>query len=330
MSIGRTGATFAAAALAALLIAGAASCAIGRAARAPAPAGATLPVPPADAPMPADYPGLHNVVAYSPGLLSGSMPEGAPGFDSLRAMGVSTVISVDGAGPALDLARQRGLRYVHLPIGYGGMDRDRTVQVARAVQLARARDPAATIYIHCHHGKHRSAAAAGAAAVTLGCMTPDQALARMAVSGTSPSYTGLFRSVADARRASSVDLEAVGSAFPEAWKPTGLVRSMVAIDHAWDNLKAIEKAAWRVPPDHPDLVPAAEAGRLADLFRNLGDDQRVREKPEDFRSWLASSARDAAALEEGLTGEPRDPPALGRLMKQIGASCAACHAAYRD
>src|SRR5438045_3688915 len=84
--------------------------------------------PPAlDAEKPADLPGLDNVVAYAPGLYSGAAPEGPAGFDALRALGVTTIISVDGAAPELDPAKSRGMRYIHLPIGYNGMDRERTL-----------------------------------------------------------------------------------------------------------------------------------------------------------------------------------------------------------
>ena len=36
--------------------------------------------------MPADYPGLHNLVAFHDGLISGSAPEGDVGLDSLAKL----------------------------------------------------------------------------------------------------------------------------------------------------------------------------------------------------------------------------------------------------
>ena len=57
----------------------------------------------------------------------------------------------------------------------------RKLEIARALQLARDRG---AVYVHCHHGKHRSAGAAGAAAVTLGWSTTAQATERLKVSGT--------------------------------------------------------------------------------------------------------------------------------------------------
>ncbi len=108
---------------------------------------------------PSEYKGLHNVVSYAPGFMSGSAPEGDEGFETLRQMGVRTIVSVDGAEPDVKLAKAHGLRYIHLPIGYNGMDHTRTLEIAKAVKQAEADGP---VYIHCHHGMHRSAGAAGA------------------------------------------------------------------------------------------------------------------------------------------------------------------------
>jgi hypothetical protein len=74
---------------AALLLAGCAT---------PAPAPAAPPPTPA-LQVPVEAPGLHNVVAYGPGFWSGSAPEGTAGFGTLRAWGVRTIVSVDGAAP---------------------------------------------------------------------------------------------------------------------------------------------------------------------------------------------------------------------------------------
>lgn len=312
-----------------------ASCSQPRAqtARPPSPPEVTIPAPAAHADAPADLAGLHNVVAYSNGLLSGSVPEGVEGFQTLRRMGVRTVISVDGAAPDVAAATAAGLRYIHLPIGYNGMDEARTLQIARAIEDARASDPDGPVYLHCHHGKHRSAGALGAAAVTLGALTPEQATARMKVSGTNPNYTGLYRCVAVARPATREQLAAVDANFPSVWRTTGMVHTMVEIDEVNDLLKLIEKAGWKAPANHPDLVPAAEAGRLADLMRVLTDDDSTRRRPAEFSQWLLDSSAKAAVLEEGLAAPEAGRPTieeLSRRFKVIAATCTQCHAKYRD
>lgn len=282
---------------------------------------------------PVDLPGLHNIVAYSPGLYSGAAPEGDRAFETLKSLGVHTVISVDGAAPDVEAARRAGMKYIHLPIGYNGMDRHRTVEIARAVQLAReeAGGADAPVYVHCHHGKHRSAGATGAAAVTLGYITPEEGLARMKVSGTALNYTGLFHCVEVASPASSAELAAAGSEFPEVWRATGLVQTMVEVDEVYDHLKAIERAGWSVPKDHPDLVPAAEAGRLADLFRNVHEESQDKYKSAEFAAWMSHSSGLAGDIERSLaSGASVDAGALSAKFKMLGASCKECHAKYRD
>ncbi|HMQ14850.1 MAG TPA: hypothetical protein PKC49_02645 [Phycisphaerae bacterium] len=293
-----------------------------------------LPLPDAAGGTPADYPGVHNVVAYGEGLYSGSVPEGDGGFDTLAAMGIRTIISVDGARPDVERAERRGLRYVHLPIGYNGMDERRTLELARAVH-----DLPGPVYLHCHHGKHRSAGAAGAAAVTLGRLTIDEAVSRMKVSGTSPAYKGLYECVSVATVADRARLLSADDSFPRVWRTSGLVRSMVEIEQAWEHLRLIERAAWTTPRDHPDLVPAAEAGRLADLLRNLVEDESGRSRPAEYAEWMRESARLAAALEEGMVRAQEAPGAsdgaisrahLSRQLALITRSCKDCHARYRD
>ncbi|MCB9854121.1 MAG: hypothetical protein H6818_00430 [Phycisphaerales bacterium] len=288
-----------------------------------ATASVTLPTL-ADA-LPVDLPGLPNVVAYATGLFSGGAPEGDEGFETLRSMGVKTILSVDGAQPDVDAAKALGMRYVHLPIGYNGMDKPRTLEIARAVK-----ELPGPIYIHCHHGKHRAAGATGAAAVTLGYMSNAEATQRMHVSGTSPHYVGLYRCVAVASVANDQEILAAANAFPERWRTTGLVHSMVEIDEASEHLKRIQSADWKAPAAHPDLVPAAEAGRLADLFRNLQDDDDCRSKPAEFMEWMLAASHDASQLETEITSPT---PSLERLDRQWGRlkdSCTHCHAKYRD
>jgi len=80
-----------------------------------APVAAIRPPTTADT-VPRDYAGIRNVVAYHDGYYSGSMPDGAEAFETLHAMGIKTIISVDGAAPDVEAAKRLGMRYIHLPI----------------------------------------------------------------------------------------------------------------------------------------------------------------------------------------------------------------------
>ncbi len=297
-------------------------------------------VPPtlADA-APRDYKGLHNVVAYHDGFFSGGVPEGDAGFNAVAALGVKTIISVDGAAPELEYAKARGIRYIHLPIGYNGFDEARKLEIVRATRDAMAQGP---VYVHCHHGKHRSAGAAAAVAVSLGWMTPDQATTRMKVSGTAPSYKGLYACAAAATVVGADVINAVAPDFPEIAPPHGFVKAMVELDEINEHLKLIEKAGWQSPKDHPDLVPAAEAGRMADILRVLSTGDRAASKPAGFAQGLKSNADLARQLEDMLLATnagtpnksgPLDPTLTSQLSQKfqaVGASCKDCHVKYRD
>jgi protein tyrosine phosphatase (PTP) superfamily phosphohydrolase (DUF442 family) len=283
----------------------------------------TLPVPGPETDQAVDYPGLRNVVAYGNDLYSGSQPEEG-GLETLAAMGIRTVISVDGAQPDVEGAEALGLRYVHLPIGYDGIVEERTLELARA-----ARDLPGPIYVHCHHGRHRSAGAASAIGIALGRFDGAYATERMKVSGTASNYTGLWSCATDTRPATNAEIDAASNAFPSRWKTTGMVQNMVEVDAAYENMKDVEKAGWTTPANHPDLVPAAEVGRIAHLLRELRDDPEARAHGQAFLdlALAAEKASDAVqqGLVDGLSGEE-----LRARFKRVGQSCKDCHAKHRD
>ncbi len=285
---------------------------------------AVIALPSPAATQPSEYAGLHNVVTYAEGLYSGSVPQGAEGFATLAAMGIRTIISVDGATPDVELAKQFGLRYVHLPVGYDGITKQRSLELARAV-----RDLPGPIYIHCHHGQHRSAAAAAAAGVTLGKFSVDEALALMKVSGTAPNYTGLFACVRAASVASPETLETVSNKFPEKSQIGDLAQVMTHVDETMDNLKLIEKANWTTPKDHPDLVPAAEAARLADFFRNAPQPKEPA-RTDEFAAWISAQASNASEVEQALLRGNASPQQVSEKLKIVSQACVQCHSKYRD
>jgi Cytochrome C' len=287
----------------------------------------SIPLPRVDETKPRDYPGIHNAVAFHPGFVSGSAPDSDAGFDTLAAMGVKTIISVDGAEPDVARASARGIRYIHLPIGYNGFDEDRKLQLVRATRDGMADGP---VFIHCHHGKHRSAGAAATIAASLGWESPETGVERMRVSGTAPDYTGLFTCARNAVPLMALAIDGVSPDFPSVWKPSSFVKGMVEIDEAIEHLKTIEAAGWVTPAHHPDLIPAAEAGRLADLHRILAQSDHSKRQRADFVALMLEANRRAQALEDSLTNGVSEAATLSAQFGTINASCKDCHAKYRD
>ena len=140
---------------------------------------ATLPKQPAE-------PLFH--VSFHEHVISGQKP-GPAHFAQLDSLGVSTIICVDSVPPNVNAASQYGIESIHIPMHYGVQDLSKRITLIAATKHGLERG---NVYIHCHHGKHRSAAAAGISLVGLGLATNHEMQEKMKESGTSLSYPGLW------------------------------------------------------------------------------------------------------------------------------------------
>jgi protein tyrosine phosphatase (PTP) superfamily phosphohydrolase (DUF442 family) len=275
----------------------------------------------AAAPERLEAPHLPNAFRLNAKVISGGLPDGEEAFCELAALGVKTVISVDGAKPQVDLAKRYGLRYVHLPHGYDGISDERTKELAVAV-----RQLFGPVYIHCHHGKHRSPAAAAVACVATGLLRPHDALGVLKAAGTSENYRGLYQSATGARRIDDRLLDEAKIEFREVADLPALAEAMVALEHTHDHLKGIAQAGWKATADHPDLDPAHEALLLREHFTELLRDER----PEAFRQLLRDSETAAGKLETILRRGSGSTPDADRLFETVTKNCTACHRTFRD
>lgn len=278
-------------------------------------------------------PGVHNLFALSTNLFSGSAPEGDEGFAALAKLGIKTIVTVDGTRPDIERAHKFGMRYIHLPHGYDGIDAHTQALLVKSAETAPG-----PIFVHCHHGKHR-----GPAAVAVMCMSelswsPAQADAWLQAAGTATNYQGLYAVVRNFQKPSAADLQSLPTELPEVSKISGLTDAMVEIDARFDNLKAIRGAGYAAPKNNPDLDPSAEAVVLWEHFREA---QRLPEsaaKGPKFSAQLAAAETEAKKIETLLNDFSKAPPetrasARGRLDKAIDAiasRCSACHREYRD
>lgn len=273
-----------------------------------------------------DLPGLHNVQRLSDKLISGSSPDGVVGFQSVRQLGVRTIISVDGAKPDVETAKRAGLRYVHLPIGYDGVSEEQGLRLARAV-----RDLPGPVYLHCHHGKHRGPAAA---AVVQRCLddrcTVEVAIGWLQKAGTDQRYTGLYGAPARFHRLSDAELEGVPVDFPEVAKVPALAEAMVSVEERWDRLKNVRANNWRAPTDQPDIVPAHEGLQLAEAYHEASRLPDVANRSKELRAWLSDAEARAKALETQLRATPVDREAAEQAFRKLETGCTQCHVKYRD
>jgi hypothetical protein len=281
----------------------------------------------------ADVP-IENVYRVHNKVISGGEPRGEKAFESLARLGVKTVISVDGAKPDVALAKKHGMRYVHLPHSYDGVPEGRAKELAKAM-----RDLDGLIYIHCHHGKHRSPAAAAVACVGAGLIGAADALPILMVAGTSRNYRGLYQSAEQARKLDDALLDALEVEFREAVEVPPLADAMTALERTHDHVKQLAAAGWRPLIDHPDLDPAHEALLLREHYTELLRTEDVKRHSAEFQEKMRSGEAAAKTLEETLARikQQRYPPEKVDLHKSadaalsvINKNCAACHEKFRD
>lgn len=279
---------------------------------------------------PMEMPGLHNVICVSKGLYSGGCPEGDFGFASLVKLGTKTVISVDGAKPDVERAKKCGMRYVHLPIGYDGISQDQALALAKAV-----RDLPGPVYIHCHHGKHRSPAAAAAIQICLDAdCTVAKAVEIMKRAGTDSKYSGLYAAPKTLKRPTAEELNKVVHEFPEIAKVTALAQMMVKIDEHWEHLSIIRGQSWKGSKDHPDLDPPHEALQVMEHFREMARLPIGQKRTAEFKALLADAEKAARELESVLRtlkkAQQANNEAAEKAFQRSRTLCSQCHAKYRD
>ncbi len=274
---------------------------------------------------------LPNAIQVHERVISGGQPAGESAFRELSELGIKTIISVDGAKPDVELAKKFGLRYVHLPHGYNGIQQERIDELAKAV-----RDLEGPIFIHCHHGKHRSPSAAAAACVSAGLIEPIEALPILKLAGTNENYIGLFESARSATKLSSTYLDQLTPEFPETAKLPPMAEAMVELERTHDHMKRLSESGWKSLPDHPDLTAAHEALLLREHFTEMLRMEYVTKQPAGFSMLLKESEADALLLEKAIqqwksTSNSTSLPAdQTEPFRRITANCINCHKQYRD
>lgn len=273
-----------------------------------------------------DSPLLPNAIWVHPSVMSGGMPDGKPALEELARIGIKTVISVDGIKPDAEGAEAAGLRYVHLPHGYDGISEKRLLEISKAIQ-----ELPGPVYIHCHHGKHRSPAAAAAACIALGKIAPSQGPELLRMAGTNPGFRGLVRCVERATRLSPDRLAEVSVDFVSISEVPRLVETMVAIDAIFDRLKEHQQRSGANAPTDP----TSDALLLKEHYMELHRTESERNAEQEYLALLDRGRRLAEQLEARLHLHRSENSTEGRiladgLIQQISDNCSSCHSQYRD
>ena len=269
--------------------------------------------------------GLHRFIRWSDKLVQGAQPEGDAAFRNLAAMGVTTIVSVDGSAPDVETAKKYGLRYVHAPIGYDGVPREQAIIMIEAVEQSEG-----SVYFHCHHGKHRGPAGMMVVRMALDDLSAEQAVEALKKSGTSPKYEGLYKDVREFKAPTAQEMAAAPKKLPERVMPEGMRATMVNVSHRWEFIKASRAEGWKVPKDHPDVSPPHEARMLWELYRESARNGLGKTycKTGEFDKLLSEGEKAAMQLERALRAN--DHELADRSYKTLKNNCNACHGDYRN
>jgi len=285
---------------------------------------------------PEEFQGLYNVFHLSDAIISGSEPHGEEAFAELERMGVRTILSVDGKAPEAALAARHGIRYVHVPIRYSGIEEEELLQIAKTF-----REQDGPFYVHCFHGKHRGPAAAAVGRIIVDGADRKQAVAEMRQwCGTSKKYTGLYETLATTPIPGAEATAAYDFDFPAAKPMQGFRQGMVEVPRLHDDLLLLATNDWAPDPAHPDLDALNLAESLLDVLIRMNELEEVRERPADFRASMDESVLHGGALVSALQsyrdGEHSGGDAEAAVERAHAAfdgirdQCSSCHRAYRN
>jgi protein tyrosine phosphatase (PTP) superfamily phosphohydrolase (DUF442 family) len=267
---------------------------------------------------------LSNVVRVHREIISGGVPDGADSFSELKELGIKTILSVDAMKPDIALAREYGMRYVHLPHGYDGIPASRVLEIAKAF-----RDLPKPIFIHCHHGRHRSPTAAATGCVAVGMINPTDAMAVLKLAGTNVGYKGLYDCVSKAQKLNLAELDSTSVDFLEVAPIPPLTEAMVSIDAIFAKLTFANKQGWPTNESH-----SSNALLLVEHYVEIVRSEDQTMHPPEFFGLLKEGAIHVSTLErlirEELDATESNRLKIGKAIQRVESNCSACHARFRD
>jgi protein tyrosine phosphatase (PTP) superfamily phosphohydrolase (DUF442 family)/cytochrome c556 len=271
---------------------------------------------------------LPNLIQVNDKVYSGGQPSGREAFGELKELGIRTIISVDGAKPDVQSAESLGLRYVHLPHGYDSVPQQRAKELAKAVDSLEG-----PFYIHCHHGQHRSPVAAAVIGKLLGTLSAADAADLLRLAGTDTRYRGLFKSVEEAEKLSSKELDTVPTNFPKQADVPPLTQKMVEIEELFDHLKSLQIKQWQTSDR---AATQQNAILLYEQFRELSraGHGHPRVSKDKFTDMCKLSEQAPLTIEkhfqasEGIRTVPHAD--LDKAMRVLQDNCKACHQLVRN
>ena len=276
---------------------------------------------------------LLNCIQVTESVYSGAVPEGHLAFEELKKLGIKTVVSVDGMKPNVELAASCGLRYVHLPHGYDGISSQRLQEIAKALQ-----ELPKPIYVHCHHGKHRSPAATASACIMLGWIDREAGLKVLSIAGTNPNFRGLVQTVEESKPADPSALKRLHVEFKAVSEIAPLTEQMVVMDELFEKIgKGIERYTAQNTKPNAEATPKdsrfeQDRLKLADTALLLTESyiELLRTTNDPNAEYLQLLERGRNLSEQLETALRRNPLQAKQSWTQLKENCTHCHQKFRD
>lgn len=260
---------------------------------------------------PAPIPGIKNLRQVTPSILCGSQPESSDSFEALARRGVKVIVSVDGASPLIEEAHKYGLRYVHVPIGYGKIGPQQRADLVEAVKTA-----GGPVFMHCHHGKHRGPAAAGYCGMAAGQLTQEQGLLLLTEAGTRKDYTGLWEAI----QKFEPPMVPAGK-LVEVAEVEPIVAAMVRIENHWTGLEKSLQAGQAL-----DAEARQELLLLTEEFRELP--RQYMTSDEDLKKQMQQAQEATESLLKAIESGA-EAAKIKQAAERVSQRCVDCHAAHR-
>jgi protein tyrosine phosphatase (PTP) superfamily phosphohydrolase (DUF442 family) len=260
---------------------------------------------------------LLNCIQVTENVYSGAVPEGQLAFEELKKLGIKTVVSVDGMKPNVELAATFGLRYVHLPHGYDGISSHRLQEIAKA--LLELPKP---VYVHCHHGKHRSPSATASACIMLNWIDREVGRKVLSIAGTNPNFRGLVQIVEESKPVDPNSIQSLSVEFKAVSEIAPFTEQMVVMDELFEKIgEGIDQHI-----SHDDKAKLADTALLLtesyiELLRTTHDSKA------EYLQWLEQGRDLSEQMETTLR---RNPLQAKRSWTQLKENCTRCHQKFRD
>jgi protein tyrosine phosphatase (PTP) superfamily phosphohydrolase (DUF442 family) len=264
--------------------------------------------------------GVENFIRVSDRLYSGGEPT-AEGLQQLKTLGIETILSVDGLAPDVATAQQLGIQYVHIPLGYNGIEPEQIQAFVTFMSHTKGK-----IFVHCHHGKHRGPAAVAACLILSQEIDRAQALKFMQGAGTSKDYRGLWKSIEQLDPAQFKPQAA--TTLKQQPKDKSAAQWMAELDRAWEIIQEQQTAG--IELDSSQLLIVAEA---------LRETSRVVSKSSSgtwgdakaTQQLIAELDHSRELTEQAMKLTEKSAHEKARvLIKTLAQKCADCHAQYRN